>query len=165
MSQPGEAEQSKERVTALAAAYQVTARLLASEQTTIWARVAGFGALTGLITTAVGSGSSNLQILLGATGLVLGVVLFASLERSFDFRDHFATLMKEQETALGITNVGPLKTGYEADFGSKLRCARLRTQRVTFRVLVGILAVAYLGILLHGLGHLAFIDKAKDITK
>jgi hypothetical protein len=55
--------------SAVAAAYQVTARLLSAEQQAIWSRTQGFFALHGLAAALITKGPKHLQAVLGGSRL------------------------------------------------------------------------------------------------
>jgi hypothetical protein len=138
--------------TALAAAYQVTARLSSAEQTTIWARLAGVAALAPLSEGLLSHHYSPfLQIIVGLVGLVITAWFWPSFERSFNFRDHFARLMKAQEERLGIAAVGPLTQGESVRSSS----SNVATQRNAFRVIFVLLLLGYVAVLCSGVWHLA----------
>lgn len=146
-------------VAAMAAAYQVSARLLSAEQAVLWTRMAGFLAATSLAAGLAGFGSPLLQTAVGMFGALVTPIFWGSGERSWDFRDHFAAVMRAQEEWLGVKELGPLTTGDEQDFDSKLRGGKFRSQRVTFRLIVGAIFLVYLGIAAHGRGWLPELDK------
>ena len=71
-----------ERKAEVGAAYQVTARLLSAEQTTIWARTAGFFTLTTIAIATLGRFDS--PVILGIVGAVVGGYLAGTVLKVAD---------------------------------------------------------------------------------
>lgn len=136
---------------AVAAAYQVTARMLASEQQVIWARTQGFFALNAVAVAVVGGvGSLGAQRTVGTLGVILAAMFLWSLRRSWRFRGHFSALLRSQEATLGLGSLGPLTTGEGLKGGMN--------QPSMSYVLIAACGLSYVMLLLHGLGHFTWLD-------
>jgi hypothetical protein len=110
----------------LAAAYQVTARLLAAEQQGIWSRTQSFigihAAIAAAITLVLGKDVKSgalpwyLPASFASVGIALSVLAFFSFCRSWQFRDLFASIMRAQEKELLGPDIrlSPLRLGDRA---------------------------------------------------
>ena len=113
--------------TALAAAYQITARWYSNDAQLIWRRVGLFVTLnTALLTAEVFA--SHLQLIVRAALPMLGAVFcfywYQLMRRAWLYQDFQLAMLREQEDALGL---GPL--------GAFTRVASVRAQ--TAEVTVG----------------------------
>ena len=94
--------------TALAAAYQVTARWFAGEQQLIWRRTALFITLNSLVVAAVQFlpvVHVAFRVLVPLIGLVYSVCWHYSMNRAWAYQTFLTRMLREQESALSL---GPL---------------------------------------------------------
>jgi len=139
------------------AAYQVTARLLAAEQATVWSRTQGFFALNGLVVTLGSRLTGTAQVVLTLIGIVLTSLFWSSLKRSWGYRKVFASTLRAQELDLKLGTLGPMTQGYAASVGSvsvdgKELTIGGRTQNEMSVAFVIVVYVFYAALLANGLG-------------
>ena len=93
---------SKDHQAAVLAAYQVSARLLASEQQTIWSRTQGYFALNAIGAGVASQLSPCAQTALAVVGLLVAFAFGRSLHLSWGFRHLFAATLRSHEEWLGL---------------------------------------------------------------
>lgn len=103
---PGEA--------ALAAAYQVTARAFANEEQLIWRRTALFVTLNGLVVAGVQfipKLHPAFYIVIPFVGVIYSVCWHFSMNRAWAYQGFHIRMMREQEAALKLGDLGTFTRG------------------------------------------------------
>ena len=148
---------AKQNTPGMSAAYQVTARLNASEQNVVWTRTGAFFTFTTFAVPIVFVYATPwLQKVLGITGIVLTLLFWRSGERAWKFRDLFVAIMRAQEEWLGVQELGPLTQGK----GIK----GWATQPWIFRALVLAAALVWFASVARGYRWVTFSDKPEGST-
>lgn len=95
-------------------AYQVTARIFATESQLIWTRTAFFIGLNSLVAAAlnyVDTIPDILDLLIPFVGSIYAICWLFSMERMWQYHTYYIRLMREQEKALGLDKLGPNTRG------------------------------------------------------
>lgn len=125
-------ETAKPSETAVVAAYQVTARILANESQLIWRRVSIFITLNALLVAGLnyaGTEVSNpIKLLIAILAFLYAAIWHVSMIRMWQYHRFYVRLMREQEKALELWVLGPYVRGRKIVEGDSQAVDGERTQ-------------------------------------
>lgn len=96
----------RDRVTSVAAAYQVTARILVGEQQSIWTRTQSFFVVNVFVAGFLLRAElmhRRAYIAIAIVGAIVTIATWSSLSRSWAYRDLWLKLLRSQEKCLALT--------------------------------------------------------------
>ena len=108
------ATENRPSETALAAAYQVTARWFANEQQLIWRRTSLFVTLNGLVVAILQflpNLHASISLILPLMGSMYSVCWYFSMGRAWTYQSFLIAVMREQEEELQLGDLGPFTRG------------------------------------------------------